>query len=83
MPAALAHKPELLILDETTSGLDPAVREEILDIFLEFIQDKNHAVMFSSHSTGDIDKIADYITFIHKGDSIFSKSRNVLIDDML
>ncbi len=80
--AALAHKPELLILDEATSGLDPVVREEILDIFQEFIQDENHAILISSHITSDLDKIADYITFIHQGEIIFSKSRDELLDEM-
>ncbi len=79
---ALAHQPDLLILDEATSGLDPVVREEILDIFLEFIQDENHAVLLSSHITSDLDKIADYITFIHEGKIIFSRPRDELLDDM-
>ncbi|MDV0442099.1 ABC transporter ATP-binding protein [Methanorbis furvi] len=80
--AALAHKPELLILDEATSGLDPVVREEILDIFLEFIQNENHAVLISSHITSDLDKIADYLTFIHHGKIVFSAGRDELMDDM-
>lgn len=79
---ALSHNPDLLILDEATSGLDPVVREEILDIFLEFIQDENHAVLISSHITSDLDKIADYITFIHQGRIVFSESRNDLLDRM-
>ncbi|MDV0443930.1 ABC transporter ATP-binding protein [Methanorbis rubei] len=80
--AALAHKPEVLILDEATSGLDPVVREEILDIFLEFIQNENHAVLISSHITSDLDKIADYLTFIHHGKIVFSAGRDELMDDM-
>ncbi|NLN15584.1 MAG: ABC transporter ATP-binding protein [Tissierellia bacterium] len=78
--AALSHKPQLLILDEPTSGLDPIVRNEILDIFLEFIQDEERAILFSSHITSDLDKIADYITFIHNGGLIFSQSKEEMLD---
>lgn len=80
--AALAHNPDVLILDEATSGLDPIVREEILDIFLDFIQDENHAVLISSHITSDLDKIADYLTFIHHGRVVFSTGRDELMDSM-
>lgn len=76
---ALAHRPKLLILDEPTSGLDPIVRDEILDLFLEFMQDENNSILFSSHITSDLEKIADYITFIHKGEIIFSESKDVLL----
>lgn len=79
---ALANHPKLLILDEATSGLDPIGREEMLDIFLDFIQDENNSIILSSHIISDLDKIADYITFIHKGNIIFSKSKEELSDDM-
>lgn len=72
---ALSSHPKLLILDEATSGLDPVIREEILDILLEFIQNEEHSVFLSSHITSDLDKVADYITFIHDGEIVFSKSR--------
>ncbi len=76
---ALSHHSKLLILDEATSGLDPMVRDEILDIFLEFIQDEDHSILLSSHIISDIEKIADYVTFIHKGNIVFSESKDDLI----
>ncbi len=76
---ALSHNSKLLILDEATSGLDPMVRDEILDIFLEFIQDEEHTILLSSHIISDIEKIADYVTFIHKGSIVFSESKDNLI----
>ena len=80
--AALAHRPDVLILDEATSGLDPIVREEILANFLDFIQDENHAILISSHITSDLDKIADSLTFIHHGRIILSSGRDDLMDSM-
>lgn len=76
---ALAHRPRLLILDEATSGLDPIIRDEILDVFLDFVQDEKHAVLLSSHITSDLEKIADYITFIHNGRIILSAKKDELI----
>ncbi len=80
--AAMAHHPRLLILDEPTSGLDPVVREEMLDLFLEFMQAEDHAILLSSHITGDLDKIADSVTFLHQGRMIFSRSREELSEKM-
>ena len=77
--AALSHHPQLLILDEATSGLDPIVRDEMLDVFLDFVQEENHSVLLSSHITSDLEKIADYITFIHSGKLIATVSKNELI----
>ena len=71
---ALCHGAELLILDEPTSGLDPLVRDEVLDILRDFMQDDQHSILLSSHITSDLEKIADYITFLHKGRVLFSKS---------
>jgi ABC-2 type transport system ATP-binding protein len=76
---ALSHHSKLLILDEATSGLDPMFRDEILDIFLEFIQNEENTILLSSHIISDIEKIADYVTFIHKGNIIFSESKDNLI----
>ncbi|WP_312699045.1 ABC transporter ATP-binding protein [Sedimentibacter sp.] len=77
---ALSHDSKLLILDEATSGLDPIVREEILDIFLEFIQDESHSIFVSSHIISDLEKICDYVTFIHKGKIIFSEPKDELLE---
>jgi len=76
---ALSHHPQLLILDEATSGLDPIVRDEMLDIFLDFIQKENHSILLSSHITSDLEKVADYITFIHNGKFIMTTSKNDLV----
>lgn len=77
---ALSHHPQLLILDEPTSGLDPVIRSEILDIFRDFIQDEEHSIFLSSHITSDLEHIADYITFIHQGKIMLSKSREELLE---
>lgn len=75
---ALSHQSKLLILDEATSGLDPVVRDDILDMFLDFVQDENNSILVSSHITSDLEKVADYIVFIHNGKLIFSKSKDEL-----
>ena len=77
---ALSHSPRLLVLDEATSGLDPVVRSEMLDLFLEFIQDEEHSILLSSHITSDLEKVADYITFIHAGKIVFSKTKDDILE---
>ncbi|MGV3151089.1 ABC transporter ATP-binding protein [Sarcina ventriculi] len=79
---ALSHKAKILILDEATSGLDPVARDEVLDILMEFIQNEENSILMSSHITSDLEKIADYITFIHNGEIIFSENKDKLIYDM-
>ena len=78
---AISHKPKLLILDEPTSGLDPVARNEILDIFQEFIEDGEHSILLSSHITSDLEHIADYIMFLNNGEIIFTKSKDELIEN--
>ncbi len=78
--AALSHNPSLLVLDEPTGGLDPVMRSDILDIFLDFMQDETHSIFISSHITGDLDRIADYICFIHKGKIVFTEERNEMLE---
>ena len=77
--AALSHHPKLLILDEATSGLDPVFRDEILDILREFTEDEGHAILMSSHITSDLDKIADYIAYLHRGELLLSEEKDVLL----
>lgn len=78
---ALSHKAKLLILDEATAGLDPVVREEILDTFLDFVEDENNSILISSHISSDLEKIADYITVIDNGKVILNESKDTLIYD--
>lgn len=76
---ALAHDSKLLLLDEATDGLDPAAREEVLDMLLDFVQDEKHSIFFSTHMTNDLSRIADYIAFLHQGKLLFFKSKDELI----
>ena len=77
---ALAHHPRLLILDEATAGLDPVVRNELLDEFLAFIQDEDHAILLSSHITSDLEKVADYVTYLHRGRAVLQGAKDELLD---
>lgn len=75
---ALSHHADLLIMDEPTAGLDPIFWRELLDLLSNLIQDESKTVLFSTHITADLDRIADYITFIHQGNLVFSEERNII-----
>ena len=77
---ALSHHAKLLLLDEATNGLDPVVRDEILDEFLAFIQEETHAILISSHITSDLEKVADYVTYLHKGKVAVQGAKDELLD---
>lgn len=78
--AALGASPKLLLLDEPTGGLDPVVRNEILDILMAFIEDEEHAILISSHITGDLEKICDYICFLHGGEVLLCDQKDALLE---
>src|SRR5699024_652978 len=80
LACALSYNAKLLILDEPTSGLDPVSRDELLDILKEYIEDEKRSVLFSTHITTDLEKIADYITYLHKGRLIYSGGKEEFID---
>lgn len=81
LAVALSHDSRLLILDEPTSGLDPVVREEVLDMLLGFIQQPDHSVLISSHIISDLERICDYVTFIHRGRILFSMGKEALSEE--
>ncbi len=78
--AALSHHPRLLLLDEATGGLDPMVREELLEVFADFAAQEGHAVLLSSHIVSDLERICDYIAFLHKGKLMLCEEKDVLLD---
>lgn len=77
---ALSHKAEFIILDEPTSGLDPVARDELLDILSEYIENENRGVLFSTHITADVERIADYVTILHNGKVWFSGTKDELTE---
>ena len=77
---ALSHQPKLLVLDEATAGLDPIVRDEVLDIFNEFTREEDHSILISSPLLSDLEKLCDYIAFIHKGDLLFCEEKDRLLE---
>ena len=78
---ALSHAPRLLLLDEATSGLDPLVRDEILEVFLDFARAEDHAVLLSSHIVSDLEKICDYIAYLHKGQLLLCQEKDRLLEE--
>ncbi len=78
--AALSHNARLLVMDEATTGLDPVVRNEILDIFLEYLQDENNSILMSSHITTDLEKVADSVTFIDKGKLLITGYKDDILE---
>ena len=78
---ALSHQPKLLVLDEATAGLDPIVRDEVLDLFNEFTLEEDHSILISSHILSDLEKLCDYIAFLHKGDLLFCEEKDRLLEE--
>ena len=78
--AALSHHPRLLLLDEATGGLDPMVREELLEVFADFAAEEGHAVLLSSHIVSDLERICDYIAFLHRGRLVLCEEKDLLLD---
>ena len=76
---ALSHNSKLLILDEATSGLDPVVRDEVVEMFSDFTRDENHAVLISSHIVSDLEKLCDYVVFLHKGKVLLCEEKDELL----
>ncbi|MCI6156207.1 MAG: ABC transporter ATP-binding protein [Erysipelotrichaceae bacterium] len=77
----LSHNAKTLIMDEPTTGLDPVVRNEILNEFMDFMLDEDHSILISSHITSDLEKIADSITFIHNGKMLLSDDKNMILEN--
>lgn len=77
---ALSHKAELIILDEPTSGLDPVARDELLDILTEYISDENNSILFSTHITADLERIADYVTVLNDGEVWYTGTKDEIMD---
>ncbi len=75
---ALSHHPKLLVLDEPTSGLDPVVRDEVVELFADFARQEDHSVLISSHIVSDLEKLCDYVAFLHKGKLLLCEERDAL-----
>ena len=81
LAVALSHRAKLLLLDEATSGLDPMVREEVLDILLDFTREEDHTVVLSSHIVSDLEKVCDYIAFLHQGKLLLFEEKDRLLEE--
>ena len=81
LAVALAHHPKLLLLDEATSGLDPVIRDELIDLLLDFTRDEDHAILVSSHIVSDLEKLCDTIAFLHKGQLLLCEDKDALRDE--
>ena len=78
---AMSHNSKLLILDEATSGLDPVVRDEVVEMFNEFTRDESHSILMSSHIVTDLEKLCDYIVFLHKGKLLLCEEKDLLLEE--
>jgi len=78
---AMSHGAKLLLLDEPTSGLDPVVRDEVVDMFFEFTRDENHSILISSHIVSDLEKLCDYVAFLHKGKLLLCEEKDELLSE--
>ena len=78
---AMSHSAKLLLLDEPTSGLDPVVRDEVVDMFYDFTRDENHSILISSHIVSDLEKLCDYVAFLHKGKLLLCEEKDVLLSE--
>ena len=78
---AMSHHPKLLILDEATSGLDPVVRDEVVEMFRDFTREENHSILISSHIVSDLEKLCDYIAFLHKGKLLLYEEKDRLLEE--
>ncbi len=79
--AALGHKPKLLILDEASAGLDPVAREEVVELLRSFVRDEDHSILISSHIVSDLEKLCDYIAFLHKGKLLLLEEKDRLLEE--
>lgn len=77
---AMSHHPKLLILDEATSGLDPVVRDEVVEMLSEFTRDESHSILMSSHIVSDLEKLCDYVAFLHKGELLLCEEKDALLE---
>lgn len=80
LAVALSHHPKLLLLDEATNGLDPVVRDEVVELLLDFARDESHSILVSSHIVSDLEKICDYVAFLHQGKLLFCEEKDALLE---